>query len=51
MTTTSHPAHHSTSEHPHTYGCGHVAVPHHDHIDYIHDNHRHADHDGHWDEH
>ncbi|TDD35784.1 zinc transporter permease [Saccharopolyspora elongata] len=33
-----HPAH----EHGHGEGCGHVVVPHGDHVDYIHDGHRHA---------
>jgi zinc transport system permease protein len=28
-----------------------VAVPHGDHVDYIHDGHRHAVHNGHYDEH
>jgi hypothetical protein len=28
-----------------------VAVPHGDHLDYVHDGHRHAAHDGHWDDH
>ncbi|HEY0888732.1 MAG TPA: metal ABC transporter permease [Nocardioides sp.] len=43
--------------HPHEHGkdCGHVAVPHGDHVDYIHDGHRHAVHvEGggqHYDEH
>jgi hypothetical protein len=26
-------------------------VPHGDHVDYVHDGHRHAAHAGHWDEH
>jgi hypothetical protein len=26
-------------------------VPHGDHVDYVHDGHRHAAHDGHWDDH
>jgi hypothetical protein len=26
-------------------------VPHQDHVDYVHDRHRHAEHDSHWDEH
>jgi hypothetical protein len=26
-------------------------VQHGDHVDYVHDGHRHAAHDGHWDEH
>jgi zinc transport system permease protein len=40
-------------EHPHEHGpgCGHVAVEHGDHVDYIHDGHRHAVHGGHYDEH
>ncbi len=37
--------------HQHGPGCGHVAVEHGDHIDYIHDGHRHAVHGGHYDEH
>ncbi|WP_263407981.1 hypothetical protein [Streptomyces sp. 5-10] len=31
--------------------CGHVAVPHGDHVDYVHDGHRHAQHQDHWDDH
>ncbi len=42
---------HEDHEHQHGEGCGHVAVPHGDHVDYIHDGHRHAAHEGHWDEH
>ncbi|MZE69211.1 zinc transporter permease [Streptomyces sp. SID5789] len=45
-----HPGH----EHVHGEGCGHVALPHGDHVDYVdyvHDGHRHAAHDGHWDDH
>ena len=40
-------------EHPHEHGqdCGHVAVPHGDHVDYVHDGHRHAAHGRHYDEH
>jgi len=37
--------------HQHGPGCGHVAVEHGDHVDYIHDGHRHAMHGGHYDEH
>ena len=39
--------------HPHEHGddCGHVAVPHGDHVDYVHDGHRHAPHGRHYDEH
>jgi zinc transport system permease protein len=40
-------------EHEHTHGesCGHLAVPHGDHVDYVHDGHRHAPHGSHYDEH
>ena len=33
-----------TDEHPHEHGddCGHLAVAHGDHVDYVHDGHRHA---------
>ncbi|WP_370247606.1 metal ABC transporter permease [Nocardioides sp.] len=39
--------------HPHRHGrdCGHLAVPHDDHVDYVHDGHRHAPHGEHYDEH
>ncbi len=37
--------------HVHGPGCGHPAVEHGDHVDYIHDGHRHAPHGGHYDEH
>ncbi len=39
--------------HAHEHGteCGHVAVPHDDHVDYLHQGHRHAQHAGHYDEH
>ncbi|MGB0189958.1 MAG: metal ABC transporter permease [Nocardioides sp.] len=46
--------HHDVSEgHTHQHGadCGHVAVPHGDHVDYLHDGHRHAVHGRHYDEH
>lgn len=45
---------HQEHEHQHVHGpgCGHLAVEHADHIDYIHDGHRHAPHgEGHYDEH
>ena len=51
------PAHETTDEHgddhghAHGPGCGHPAVEHGDHVDYIHDGHRHAVHGGHYDEH
>jgi zinc transport system permease protein len=40
-------------EHEHVHGpdCGHQAVPHGDHLDYVHDGHRHAPHGSHYDEH
>lgn len=47
-------AHEVTGEaHPHEHGadCGHPAVEHGDHVDYIHDGHRHAPHGSHYDEH
>ncbi|MDQ6716384.1 MAG: metal ABC transporter permease [Actinomycetota bacterium] len=37
--------------HEHGADCGHPAVPHGDHVDYLHDGHRHAPHEGHYDEH
>jgi zinc transport system permease protein len=40
-------------DHQHEHGddCGHPAVPHGDHIDYVHEGHRHAVHGSHYDEH
>ena len=40
-------------DHTHVHGadCGHLAVPHGDHVDYVHDGHRHAPHGSHYDEH
>jgi zinc transport system permease protein len=40
-------------DHGHEHGpdCGHLAVPHGDHVDYVHDGHRHAAHGSHYDEH
>jgi zinc transport system permease protein len=45
--------HEATDPHPHEHGpdCGHLAVPHGDHVDYVHDGHRHAPHEKHYDEH
>lgn len=39
--------------HPHRHGpeCRHQAVQHGDHVDYVHEGHRHAPHDDHYDEH
>jgi len=48
------PAEHETAgAHSHQHGpdCGHVAVRHGDHVDYVHDGHRHAVHGEHYDEH
>jgi zinc transport system permease protein len=46
-------AHEVSDAHPHEHGpeCGHVAVQHGDHVDYVHDGHRHAPHGKHYDEH
>lgn len=38
-------------DHEHGPECGHEAVPHGDHVDYLHHGHRHAAHQGHYDEH
>jgi zinc transport system permease protein len=45
--------HDVSEQHPHEHGsdCGHLAVPHGDHVDYVHDGHRHAPHGQHYDEH
>lgn len=45
--------HEPVDTHPHAHGpdCGHAAVPHGDHVDYVHDGHRHAPHGEHYDEH
>lgn len=47
------PEHEACGAHPHAHGpgCGHLAVPHDDHVDYVHDGHRHAVHGAHYDEH
>src|SRR3954453_18803998 len=50
---------HEPGEHTHPHGhpplhgpdCGHAAVRHGDHVDYVHDGHRHAEHGAHYDEH
>ena len=46
-------SHHDEREHRHEHGpeCGHEAVPHGDHVDYVHDGHRHAAHGAHYDDH
>lgn len=40
-------------QHPHVHGvdCGHESVVHDDHVDFLHDGHRHAGHRDHYDEH
>jgi zinc transport system permease protein len=38
-------------QHAHDKKCGHPAVEHGDHVDYVHDGHLHAAHGDHWDEH
>jgi zinc transport system permease protein len=45
--------HEPAPDHPHEHNdvCGHQPVRHGDHIDYVHDGHRHAPHAGHYDEH
>ena len=45
--------HVTTEGHPHRHGpgCGHVAVTHGDHTDFLHEGHRHAVHADHYDEH
>ena len=42
---------HANHQHVHGEGCGHTAVKHGNHIDYIHDGHLHHEHNGHYDEH
>ena len=44
---------HEIHEHDHQHGedCGHTAVRHGDHVDYLHEGHLHHPHDGHCDEH
>ncbi len=41
---------HANHEHEHGASCGHPAVRHGDHVDYLHDGHLHHAHDGHVDE-
>lgn len=44
---------HPATEHPHVHGpgCGHERLQHRDHVDYVHDGHRHAAHGAHYDDH
>ncbi len=46
-------SHEEAAAHAHQHGpdCGHAAVRHGDHVDYVHDGHRHAVHGEHYDEH
>ncbi len=39
------------ADHVHGPGCGHEAIHHGDHVDYVHNGPRHAAHEGHYDEH
>lgn len=41
---------HDEHGHVHGMGCGHVAVAHDDHVDYLHGGHSHRAHESHWDE-
>jgi len=45
--------HNEAEQHDHEHGpqCGHPAIEHDEHVDYLHDGHRHAPHEGHYDEH
>ncbi|MFZ0323738.1 MAG: metal ABC transporter permease [Actinomycetes bacterium] len=53
MRRTSRRRHSPTEDHPHEHGpgCGHEAVSHEGHVDYVHGEHRHAAHGAHYDEH
>ncbi|HDL3336001.1 TPA: hypothetical protein PW602_000237 [Mannheimia haemolytica] len=42
---------HANHEHEHGEGCGHTAIKHNDHIDYLHDGHLHHKHGDHCDDH
>ncbi|MDR8729984.1 hypothetical protein FEQ05_03652 [Burkholderia pseudomultivorans] len=43
--------HHAQHEHQHGPACGHTAIKHSDHVDYLHDGHLHHPHGDHVDEH
>jgi hypothetical protein len=47
----AHEQHQDHEGHEHGPNCGHTPVNHNDHVDYLHDGHRHASHESHWDEH
>ncbi|WII92791.1 hypothetical protein QEO94_09165 [Kingella negevensis] len=42
---------HENHAHKHGANCGHTAIQHGDHVDYLHDGHLHHAHAGHYDEH
>ena len=44
----SDPGHENHNDHEHGPGCGHEEVMHGDHVDYVHDGHRHFLKDGKW---
>ncbi|RQS08778.1 hypothetical protein DIE07_18410 [Burkholderia sp. Bp9002] len=50
MSTCNEP-HHANHDHRHGPGCGHTAIKHGDHVDYLHDGHLHHPHGDHVDEH
>lgn len=47
----THEVHEGQHPHVHGAGCGHTAIAHEDHIDYLHDNHLHNHHHDHIDDH
>src|ERR687888_601680 len=47
----AHTVHEAPHPHVHGDGCGHTAVRHEDHVDYLHDGHLHHPHEDHVDEH
>ncbi len=49
--TTGHECKSHASDHVHGPNCGHAAIPHGDHIDYLVDGHLHHQHNGHCDHH
>ena len=51
MSTAETHAEHTVDEHAHGDDCGHQKIEHGDHVDYVHDGHRHAVHGEHYDEH
>ncbi len=42
---------HTQHDHKHGKDCGHTAIKHGDHVDYVHDGHLHCPHGDHYDEH